>query len=248
MQGSTEHIADRDPEEARRLLDPILQRMMEAVDRYEGTVNQVMGDGIQALFGAPIAYEDHAVRACYAALKMQELIKSYAEELRRTEGLPLQIRVGLNSGEVLVRSLGSELHTNYSAHGETTHVAARMEQMAIPGTVLISSRTFQLAEGYVLTQPLGPMFVRGLAAPIDAYQLVGAVAVSRLQALANRGLTRFIGREGELDQLRRALDRAQAGNGQVLALVGEPGVGKSRLIQEFIHSEHTQSWRILEAR
>jgi len=248
VQGSTEHIADRDPEEARRLLDPILQRMMEAVDRYEGTVNQVMGDGIQALFGAPIAYEDHAVRACYAALKMQELIKSYAEELRRTEGLPLQIRVGLNSGEVLVRSLGSELHTNYSAHGETTHVAARMEQMAIPGTVLISSRTFQLAEGYVLTQPLGPMFVRGLAAPIDAYQLVGAVAVSRLQALANRGLTRFIGREGELDQLRRALDRAQAGNGQVLALVGEPGVGKSRLIQEFIHSEHTQSWRILEAR
>jgi class 3 adenylate cyclase/tetratricopeptide (TPR) repeat protein len=248
VQGSTEHIADRDPEEARRLLDPILQRMMEAVDRYEGTVNQVMGDGIQALFGAPIAYEDHAVRACYAALKMQELIKSYAKEVRRTEGLPLQIRVGLNSGEVLVRSLASELHTNYSAHGETTHVAARMEQMAIPGTVLISSRTFQLAEGYVLTQPLGPMFVRGLAAPVEAHQLVGAVAVSRLQALANRGLTRFVGREGELDQLRQALDRAQAGHGQVLALVGEPGVGKSRLIQEFIHSEHTQSWRILEAR
>ncbi len=248
VQGSTEYIADRDPEDARRLLDPILERMMEAVDRYEGTVNQVMGDGIQALFGAPIAYEDHAVRACYAALKMQELIKRYANEVRRTEGLPLQIRVGLNSGEVLVRSLGSELHTNYSAHGETTHLAARMEQMAIPGTVLISSRTYQLAEGYVLTQPLGPMFVRGLSAPVETHQLLGAVAVSRLQALANRGLTRFVGREAEFDQLRQALDRAHAGHGQILALVGEPGVGKSRLIQEFIHSEHAQNWRIFEAR
>jgi class 3 adenylate cyclase/tetratricopeptide (TPR) repeat protein len=248
MKGSTEHIADRDPEEARRLLDPILERMMDAVDRYEGTVNQVMGDGIQALFGAPLAYEDHAVRACYAALKMQESIKKYAEEVRRTEGLPLQIRVGLNSGEVLVRSLGSELHMNYSAHGETIHLAARMEQMAIPGTVLISSRTFQLAEGYVVTQSLGPMFVKGLAVPVVAYELLGAVAVSRLQALAGRGLTRFVGRENEMDQLRQALDRAHAGHGQILALVGEPGVGKSRLIEEFIQSEHTKAWRILEGR
>jgi class 3 adenylate cyclase/tetratricopeptide (TPR) repeat protein len=248
MKGSTEHIADRDPEDARRLLDPVLERMMEAVDRYEGTVNQVMGDGIQALFGAPLAYEDHAVRACYAALKMQESIKKYAEEIRRTEGLPLQIRVGLNSGEVLVRSLGSELHMNYSAHGETIHLAARMEQMAIPGTVLISSRTFQLAEGYVVTQSLGPMYVKGLAAPVVAYELLGAVAVSRLQALATRGLTRFVGRESEMDQLQQALDRARAGHGQILAVVGEPGVGKSRLIQEFIHSGHTNTWRILEAR
>lgn len=248
VKGSTEHIADRDPEDARRLLDPILERMMEAVDRYEGTVNQVMGDGIQALFGAPIAYEDHAIRACYAALKMQELIKRYAEEVRRTEGLPLQIRVGLNSGEVLVRALGNEIHMNYSAHGETTHLAARMEQMAIPGTVLISSRTFQLAEGYVVAQPLGPMFVKGLAAPVEAYQLVGAVAVSRLQALASRGLTRFVGRESEMEQLRQALERALAGHGQILAVVGEPGLGKSRLMQEFIHSEHTRNWRILEAR
>jgi class 3 adenylate cyclase/tetratricopeptide (TPR) repeat protein len=248
MKGSTEQVADRDPEDARRLLDPILERMMEAVDRYEGTVNQVMGDGIQALFGAPVAYEDHAVRACYAALKMQESIKKYAEEIRRTEGLPLQIRIGLNSGEVLVRSLGSELHTNYSAHGETIHLAARMEQMAIPGTVLISSKTFRLAEGYVVTQSLGPMFVKGLAVPVVAYELLGAVAVSRLQALAGRGLTRFVGREHEMDQLRQALDRAYAGHGQVLALVGEPGVGKSRMLQEFLQSVTTNGWRILEAR
>jgi class 3 adenylate cyclase/tetratricopeptide (TPR) repeat protein len=248
MKGSTEYIADRDPEDARRLLDPVLERMMEAVDRYEGTVNQVMGDGIQALFGAPLAYEDHAIRACYAALRMQESIKKYAEEIRRTEGFPLQIRVGLNSGEVLVRSLGSELHMNYSAHGETVHLAARMEQMAIPGTVLISSRTYHLTEGYVVTQPLGPMLVKGLAAPVLTYELLGAVAVSRLQALATRGLTRFVGRENEMDQLRQALDRAQAGHGQVLAIVGEPGVGKSRLINEFIHSGATNSWRVLEAR
>src|SRR3982074_1430065 len=195
MKGSTEHIADRDPEDARRLLDPVLERMMEAVDRYEGTVNQVMGDGIQALFGAPLAYEDHAVRACYAALKMQESIKKYAAEIRRTEGLPLQIRVGLNSGEVLVRSLGRQRHVNYSAQGETMHLAARMEQMAIPGTILISSHTFQLAEGYVATKPLGPMFVKGLAAPVVSYELLGANALrSRLQAGAARGLTRFVGR------------------------------------------------------
>jgi class 3 adenylate cyclase/tetratricopeptide (TPR) repeat protein len=248
MKGSTEQVADRDPEDARRLLDPILERMMEAVDRYEGTVNQVMGDGIQALFGAPLAYEDHAIRACYAALKMQESIKRYAEEVRRAEGLPLQIRVGLNSGEVLVRSLGSELHMNYSAHGETIHLAARMEQMAIPGTVLITSRTFHLAEGYVVTQSLGPMFVKGLSAPVETYELLGAVAVSRLQALSTRGLTRFVGRENEMNQLQQALDQAHAGRGQILVVVGEPGVGKSRLIQEFTHSGHTNGWRILEAR
>jgi class 3 adenylate cyclase/tetratricopeptide (TPR) repeat protein len=248
MKGSTEHIADRDPEDARRLLDPILELMMDAVDRYEGTVNQVMGDGIQALFGAPFAYEDHAIRACYAALKMQESIKKFAEEIRRTEGLPLQIRVGLNSGEVLVRSLGSELHMNYSAHGETIHLAARMEQMAIPGTVLISSRTFHLAEGHVVTHFLGPMFVKGLSAPVEAYELLGAVAVSRLQALSTRGLTRFVGRGNEMNHLRQALDLAHAGHGQILAVVGEPGVGKSRLIREFIHLEHRNSWRILEAR
>jgi len=247
LKGSTEYIADRDPEYARRLLDPVLELMMEAVDRYEGTVNQVMGDGIQALFGAPLAYEDHAVRACYAALKMQESITRHAERVRRTEGLPLQIRVGLNSGEVVVRSFGSELHMNYSAHGETIHLAARMEQMAIPGTVLISSRTFHLAEGYVVTKSLGPMFVKGLSAPVEAYELLGAVAVSRLQALSHRGLTRFVGRKNEMNQLRQALDRARAGHGQILAVVGEPGVGKSRLIQEFIHSELTHGWRVLEA-
>ena len=247
LKGSTEYVADLDPEDARSLLDPVLERMMEAVGRYEGTVNQVMGDGIQALFGAPMAYEDHAVRACYAALKMQELIRTYAEEVRRTRGFPLLVRVGLNSGEVVVRSLGSELHMNYSAHGQAVHLAARMEQMAIPGTILMSSQTLHLAQGYVVTRSLGPMLVKGLAAPVLSYELLGAVAVSRLQALARHGLTQFVGRADEIKQLRHALDLAYARHGQIVALVGEPGVGKSRLIHEFARAPHADGWRVLQA-
>src|SRR3954464_8228890 len=127
LKGSMELLADRDPEEARRVLDPVLQRMMEAVHQYEGTVNQVMGDGIMALFGAPLAHEDHAVRACYAALHMQERIKQYADEVWRAIGVRVQVRVGLNSGEVVVRSIGSDLRMDYTAVGQTTHLAARME-------------------------------------------------------------------------------------------------------------------------
>ncbi len=132
LKGSMELLADRDPEDARRILDPVLERMMEAVHHFEGTVNQVMGDGVMALFGAPIAHEDHAVRACYAALRMQEAVGRYAEELRRHQGLDVQIRIGLNSGEVVVRSIGSDLHVDYTAVGQTTHLAARMEQLARP--------------------------------------------------------------------------------------------------------------------
>src|SRR6266851_578767 len=133
LKGSMELLADRDPEEARKLLDPVLERMMEAVHRYEGTVNQVMGDGIMALFGAPLAHEDHAVRACYAALRMQESLKRYTDDTRRSHGVEVQIRVGLNSGEVVVRAVGSDLRMDYTAVGQTTHLAARMEQLAPPG-------------------------------------------------------------------------------------------------------------------
>ena len=147
LKGSLELLADRDPEEARQLLDPVLERMMEAVHRYEGTVNQVMGDGIMALFGAPLAQEDHAVRACYAALVMQESVRRYAAEVQRTQGIPLHVRVGLNSGEVVVRSVSSDLQIDYSAVGQTTHLAARMEQTAMPGTILMAEATLRLAEG-----------------------------------------------------------------------------------------------------
>ena len=154
LKGSMELLADRDPEEARKILDPVLERMMEAVHRYEGTVNQVMGDGIMALFGAPIAHEDHAVRACYAALRMQEAVRSYSHELRRAQGEEVQIRVGINSGDVVVRSIGSDLRMDYTAVGQTTHLAARMEQLAAPGSSRLTAGTLQLAEGFVQVTPL----------------------------------------------------------------------------------------------
>ena len=248
LKGSMELLADRDPEEARKLLDPVLERMMEAVHRYEGTVNQVMGDGIMALFGAPLAHEDHAVRACYAALRMQESVAQYAEAVFRSHGVPVQIRVGLNSGEVVVRAIGSDLHMDYTAVGQTTHLAARMEQMATPGTILLAPATLQLAEGYVQVASRGPVAVKGLPDPVEIYALTGASAQrTRLHAAAARGLTRFVGRDAEIEQIRRALALAQDGHGQLVAIVGEPGVGKSRLVYEFTHSHRTQDWLILEA-
>ena len=174
LKGSMELLAERDPEEARQLLDPVLERMIEAVHRYEGTVNQVMGDGIMALFGAPIAHEDHAVRACYAALRMQETVTRYGDEMQRSHGVPVQIRVGLNSGAVVVRAIDSSLHMDYTAVGQTTHLAARMEQMAKPGSVLTTGETLRLAEGFVQVKALGPVAVKGLADPVEVFELVGA--------------------------------------------------------------------------
>src|SRR5882724_4434676 len=185
--GSMERLLERDPEETRELLDPVLELMMEAVHRYEGTVNQVMGDGIMALFGAPLAHEDHAVRACYAALRMQESVKRYSEGVRRAHGIEVQIRVGLNSGEVVVRAIGSDLRMDYTAVGQTTHLAARMEQLAAPGSILATADTLRLAEGYVEVKPLGPIPVKGLSAPVEVYEATGVGAVrSRLQAAAVR--------------------------------------------------------------
>jgi class 3 adenylate cyclase/tetratricopeptide (TPR) repeat protein len=248
LKGSMELLADRDPEEARRILDPVLERMMEAVHRYEGTVNQVMGDGIMALFGAPLAHEDHAVRACYAALRMQESIVRYAAELRRTQGVDVQIRIGLNSGDVVVRSIGSDLRMDYTAVGQTTHLAARMEQLARPGTTFITADTLRLAEGYVEVSPIGPVPVKGLSDPVEVYEVIGAGGVqSRLAAAAARGLSRFVGREAELGQLHRAFERARGGRGQLFAVVGEPGVGKSRLFYEFTRSARMQGWLLVEA-
>src|SRR5215831_4577889 len=248
LKGSMELLADRDPEEARQILDPVLDHMMEAVHRFEGTVNQVMGDGIMALFGAPLAHEDHAVRACYAALRMHQSVGRYAEELRRRQGLDVQIRVGLNSGEVVVRTIGNDLHMDYTAVGQTTHLAARMEQLAPPGTTLVTADTLRLAESYIEVNPLGPVPIRGLSEPMETYEITGAGPVrTRFQAVARRGLTRFIGRNAELEQLRRAQQLASAGHGQVTAIVGEAGVGKSRLVYEFTHSHRLQGWLRLES-
>jgi class 3 adenylate cyclase/tetratricopeptide (TPR) repeat protein len=247
IKGSMELLASRDPEDAQKLLDPVLDRMIEAVHRYEGTVNRVMGDGIMALFGAPIAHEEHAVRACYAAIRMQETVARYADEVQRSHGVPVAIRVGINSGEIVIWTIGNDLHMDYTVVGQTAHLAARMEQMAKPGSVLTTADTLRLAEGYVAMKPLGPVPVKGLADLIPIYEVTGAGAArTRLQAAAGRGLTRFVGRDVELEQLRRAQQLARQGRTQVVAIVGEAGVGKSRLVHEFVRSDHTADWRVLE--
>ncbi len=248
LKGSMELLADRDPEEARQILDPVLERMMEAVHRFDGTVNQVMGDGIMALFGAPLALEDHAVRACYAALRMQEQISRYADDLQRSGSMPVYIRIGINSGEVVVRTIGSDLHMDYTAVGQSTHLASRIEQLAKPGSTLLSDDTLQLAEGYIQVKPLGAVPVKGLTDAIEVYELIGAShARTRLQAAVLRGLTHFVGRQREIEVLNEALANAAQGKGQVVAIVGEPGVGKSRLFWEFTHSHRIQDWLIVEA-
>ena len=246
LKGSLELLADRDPEDARALLDAVLERMMEAVHRYEGTVNQVMGDGIMALFGAPVAHEDHAVRACYAALRMQRSVGRYADELRRRQGIDVQIRVGINSGDVVVRSIGSDLNVEYSAVGQTTHLAARMEQLARPGTTLITDATRRLVDRYVDIEPHGPVPVKGLKQPVEVFELRGAAPASRVQTAA-ASLTRFLGRDEELRMLERLLEGAAAGAGGVVGIAGEAGVGKSRLLWEFTRSTRTQAWLLLEA-
>src|SRR5437867_3428823 len=248
LKGSTELIEGLDPEEARQLLDPALHIMMDAVHRYEGTVNQTMGDGIMALFGAPVAHEDHAVRACYAALAMQAAMRRYAEEVRHSHGVEVLMRVGLNSGEVVVRAIGNDLHMDYSAVGQTTNLAARMEYLATPGSSRLTTTTFRLAEGLVHVNALGRFPVKGLTEPVEVFELVGASTIRRrLQASAARGLTRFVGRQQELAALQQALEQAGTGHGQVVAVVGEAGVGKSRLVYEFVHAHHTSGWLVLES-
>jgi len=248
IKGSTELIEGLDTEDAQRLLDGAIAIMMEAVHRYEGTVSRLLGDGLMALFGAPIAHEDHAVRACFAALTLQDGLRRYARELFARHGLRMDGRIGLNSGEVIVRLISDDLHMDYTAMGQTVHLASRLEQLAREGTTLLSAETLGLVEGYVQVQPLGRVPVRGLSEPVDVYELLGSgLARSRLQVAAVRGLTDFVGREDELALLHRALERAGAGHGQVMALVGEAGVGKSRLVWEVTHSHRTRDWLILES-
>ena len=249
LKGSMELLADRDPEDAAPLLDPVLERMMDAVHRYEGTVNQVMGDGIMALFGAPLAHEDHAVRACYAALAMQASVKRYAGEVQRTHGVPVHIRVGSElPARSVVRSIGSDLHMDYTAVGQTTHLAARMEQMAMPGSILITADTLRLAEGYVQVSALGLVPIKGLQEPVEVYEVTGAGPVrTRLQAAAARGLTRFVGRDTELVQLHQALQRAgtvTARSWPSSASLGWASPGSSESSSSPIAPRGGCSWRV----
>ncbi len=248
LKGSTALIEGLDPEEARALIDPALQLMMDAVHRYEGYVAQALGDGIFALFGAPIAHEDHPQRALYAALRMQEEMRRYGDQVRLKHGVPLAMRVGVNTGEVVVRSIRKDdLHTDYVPVGHSTNLAARMEQMATPGSILITEYTRKLVEGYFEFKALGAAEIKGVEEPLHVYEVLGAGPLrTRLQVAMRRGVTRFVGRQRELEQLQQALLHAKAGHGQIVGVMGEPGLGKSRLFYEFKLTSYSGSL-VLEA-
>ena len=235
IKGSMELIEDLDPEEARRLVDPALKLMMDAVHRYEGYVAQSTGDGIFALFGAPVAHEDHTQRALFASLRMQEDIKRYASELREEGRAPIEIRVGLNTGEVVVRSVQTGEHrAEYTPIGHSTSLAARMQALAPTGSIAVSEHTQKLVEGYFAFKALGPTRVKGVSEPVNVYELTGLGPLrTRLQMSTRRGLSRFVGRDREIEEMKRALERAMGARGQVVAAMGEAGLGKSRLFFEF---------------
>jgi class 3 adenylate cyclase/tetratricopeptide (TPR) repeat protein len=246
--GSLELLAGRDPEEARQILAPIVSLMTDAVHRYEGTVNQEMGDGIMALFGAPIAHEDHAVRACYAAIDIQRAVRRSAERSLPGSRSPL-VRVGLSTGEVVVRAMGSDRRLDYSAIGRTTHLAARMEEVAAPGTILATADVMRAAGEHVTGRPLGPTSVKGLADPVDVFEITGTARnLVRFDASLTRGLSPFVGRDVVVARLVEAMTRVERQAGELVAIVGEPGVGKSRVIWEFLRAHVPPEWRILQAR
>ena len=247
IKGSTELEQDLDPEEARAIVDPALKLMIDAVRRYDGYIVQSTGDGIFALFGAPVAHEDHPQRALHAARRMQEEIRRYAERLRADGRAPIQIRVGVNTGEVVVRSITTgEGQVEYTPIGHTTNLASRMQTLADPGATVIAESTRKLVEGYFALKPLGASRVKGIADPLNVYEVTGLGPIrTRLQRAAGRGYTKFVGREREMDAMKAAAEQARAGHGQIVAAMAEPGVGKSRLFFEFKATSQS-GWMVLE--
>ena len=235
IKGSTELEQDLDPEDARAIIDPALKLMMAAVNRYDGYVVQSTGDGIFAMFGAPLAHEDHPQRALYAALRMQEDLRRYAATLRERGRAPIEIRIGVNTGEVVVRAIQTAAgHAEYTPIGHTNNLASRMQTVAATGTIAATEDTRKLCEGYFTFRSLGPTRVKGVSDAVNVHEVTGLGPLrTRLQASARRGLSRFVGREAELAQMKRALELAKSGRGQIVAAVGEAGVGKSRLFFEF---------------
>ena len=237
IKGSTRLAQQAGAEAWHGILDRFFGLLGSAVHRYEGTVNQYTGDGIMALFGAPIALEDHAQRACFAALEMQRELRRFADELRLSQGLNLTLRVGLNSGEVIVGAIGDDLRMDYTAQGHTVNLAARMEHICEPGRVYLSRDTARLVEGYFALRSLGRMQVDGIDDAVEVFDLEGTGTIStRLDRSLARGSSPFIGREAETATLLAALEKVRAGEGQVVAVVGEAGIGKSRLCHEFLQA------------
>jgi len=241
IKGSMDLMEDIDPEQARALIDPALRIMIDAVHRYDGYIVQSTGDGVFALFGAPVAHEDHPHRALLAALKMQDDLRRYSTRLREAGDSPIEVRVGANTGEAVVRSIRTEeLHTEYTPIGHATSLAARMQALAPTGSIAITENTRRIVEGYFELKALGPTRVKGLTELINVYEVIGLGPLrTRLQASARRGLSKFVGRDTEMTNLNHALELARTGHGQIVAAVGEAGVGKSRLFHEFNIISHS---------
>jgi class 3 adenylate cyclase/tetratricopeptide (TPR) repeat protein len=248
IKGSTELEQDLDPEQASAIIDPALKIMIDAVRRYDGYIPQSTGDGIFAVFGAPFAHEDHPRRALHAALRMQEDLRRYSAKLVAEGGVPLQCRVGVNTGEVVVRSISTgEDQTEYAPIGHTTNLASRMQAVAPAGSIAVTEQVRKLCEGYFAFKSLGPTEVKGVSEAVNVYEVTGlGPSRTRLQRAAARGYTTFVGRDGEMEALRRAAEQAKAGHGQIVAVMAEPGVGKSRLFHEF-KVRHRSDWMVLEA-
>ncbi len=248
VKGSMELAEHLDPEEWHRILERFFEILTEGVHRFEGTVNQYTGDGIMALFGAPIAHEDHAQRACYAALHLRDALRGYADELRRTAGLSLSTRIGINSGEVVVGKIGDDLRMDYTAQGQTVGLAQRMEQCAAADSSYLTAHTARLVEGYFQVRDLGDFELKGVSAPLRVYELQGVGALrTRLDSSRSRGFSKFVGRDREMASLESALDAAIAGHGQVVGVVADAGTGKSRLCLEFVERCRARGIRVNEA-
>jgi class 3 adenylate cyclase/tetratricopeptide (TPR) repeat protein len=248
VKGSMDLAEELGPEEWRRLLDEFFAILTEGVHRFEGTVNQYTGDGIMALFGAPIAHEDHAQRACWAALHLRDALRRYADRVRVKRGLSFSTRIGLNSGEVVVGKIGDDLRMDYAAQGHTVGLAQRMEALAEPGTVCLTEHTARLVGGYFQLRDLGPLVVKGVREPLRLHVLEGAgVHRTRLDVSRARGFSRFVARQEEMAVLEAALARSLDGHGQVVGVVAEPGVGKSRLCFEFAERCRARGLRVQEA-
>src|SRR6266852_590512 len=247
IKGSTDLMEDLDPEEARAIIDPALKLMIDAVRRYDGYVVQSTGDGIFALFGAPLAHEDHPQRALYAALRLQEELKRYSAKVLAEGGTPIQGRIGINTGEVVVRSIQTGAgQVEYTPIGHTTNLASRMQTSAPVGSIAVSENTRRLCEGYFILKPLGATRVQGVSEPVNVYEVTGLGPLrTRLQRAVGRGLTKFVGREREMEALNHAAEQAKSGRGQIVAAMAEPWVGKSRLFFEFKATSQS-GWMVLE--
>jgi class 3 adenylate cyclase/tetratricopeptide (TPR) repeat protein len=248
IKGSTELMEDLDPEQASAIIDPALRLMIEAVQHYGGYVVQSTGDGIFSLFGAPVAHEDHPQRALLAALRMQQELNRYSDRTRAEGGLPIQVRVGVNAGDVVSRTIKTgDAHSEYAPIGHSISLASRMQALAPIGSIAATEQVRKLFEGYFVFKSLGPTKVKGISEPVTVYEVTGlGLLRTRLQRAAARGYTKFVGRQREIDAMKRAAEIAQAGHGQIVAVVAEPGVGKSRLFYEFKATSQS-GWLVLEA-